>query len=213
MARDESKLTLDKARRSSNSSGAIIDSKQPPTFPDEGQILIAHAIRFPPCIHIAPEQVARELLRSDGVFPDSHAEGCRIFLRHLNVSVHDVCEALSACAAVVSVGMLSHREVPDCLLVNRDQRGNPGILDACSTYHLPFTYQKLGPYLVGISLAAHGSGLGRRRWVVERTFAWLNQFRRLRVLYDKRAEIHEAFLSLGCALICWQSLRKTSMTG
>jgi hypothetical protein len=36
---------------------------------------------------------------------------------------------------------------------------------------------------------------------VERTFAWLSQFRRLRVRYDKRADIHEAFLSLGCALI------------
>jgi transposase len=45
---------------------------------------------------------------------------------------------------------------------------------------------------------AHGSGLGRWRWVVERTFAWLNQFRRLRVRYEKRADIHEAFLSLGC---------------
>ena len=43
----------------------------------------------------------------------------------------------------------------------------------------------------------HGSGLGRWRWVVERTFAWLNQFGRLRVRYDKRADIHEAFLSLG----------------
>jgi hypothetical protein len=29
---------------------------------------------------------------------------------------------------------------------------------------------------------------------------------------DKRADIHEAFLSLGCALICWQSLRKTWRT-
>jgi transposase len=47
---------------------------------------------------------------------------------------------------------------------------------------------------------------------VERTFAWLSQFRRLRVRYDKRADIHEAFLSLGCALICWQSLRRTSRT-
>jgi transposase len=60
---------------------------------------------------------------------------------------------------------------------------------------------------------AHGSGLGRWRWVIERTFVWLNQFRRLRVRYDKRAEIHEAFLSLGCALICWQALRKRWMTG
>jgi transposase len=49
----------------------------------------------------------------------------------------------------------------------------------------------------------HGSGLGRWRWVVERTFAWLNQFRRLRVRYEKRADIHAAFLSLGCTLICW----------
>ena len=52
----------------------------------------------------------------------------------------------------------------------------------------------------------HGSGLGRWRWVIERTFAWLNQFRRLRVRYEKRADIHEAFLSLGCALICWHFL-------
>jgi transposase len=63
--------------------------------------------------------------------------------------------------------------------------------------------------LVAMRRTKHGSGLGRWRWVVERTFAWLNQFRRLRVRYDKRPDIHEAFLSLGCALICWQSLRKT----
>jgi transposase len=49
----------------------------------------------------------------------------------------------------------------------------------------------------------HGSGLGRWRWVVERTFAWLNQFRRLRIRYEKRADIHQAFLVLGCVLICW----------
>jgi transposase len=53
----------------------------------------------------------------------------------------------------------------------------------------------------------HGSGLGRWRWVVERTFAWLNQFRQLRVRYEKRADIHEAFLSLACTLICWRFLR------
>ncbi len=47
----------------------------------------------------------------------------------------------------------------------------------------------------------------------ERRFAWLNQFRRLRVRYDKRADIHEAFLSLGCAWICWQSLRKRGTAG
>ena len=44
--------------------------------------------------------------------------------------------------------------------------------------------------------------LGRHRWVVERTFAWINRFRRLRVRDERRVDIHEAFLHLGCALIC-----------
>jgi hypothetical protein len=33
----------------------------------------------------------------------------------------------------------------------------------------------------------------------------------VRRMASKRADIHEAFLSLGCAWICWQSLRKYSM--
>lgn len=52
----------------------------------------------------------------------------------------------------------------------------------------------------------HGSGLGATRWVVERTIAWLHQFRRLRIRYERLPEIHEAFLSIGCALICWNFL-------
>jgi transposase len=48
--------------------------------------------------------------------------------------------------------------------------------------------------------------LGRHRWVVERTLAWLSQFRRLAVRYERRQAIHEAFLHLGCALICWHFL-------
>lgn len=50
----------------------------------------------------------------------------------------------------------------------------------------------------------HGSGLGVYRWVVERTLAWLHQFRRLRVRYERRDDIHEAFLSIGCSLICFR---------
>src|SRR6478672_3098708 len=49
--------------------------------------------------------------------------------------------------------------------------------------------------------------LGRYRWVVERTHSWLNRFRRLKVRYERRADIHEAFLKIGCALICWKLLQ------
>ncbi len=55
----------------------------------------------------------------------------------------------------------------------------------------------------------HGSGLGRARWVVERTFAWLHHFKRLLVRYDRRAEIHQAFLGLGCCLVCFRRLERS----
>lgn len=55
----------------------------------------------------------------------------------------------------------------------------------------------------------HGSGLGKFRWVVERTHSWLHNFRRLRIRFDRRADIHEAFLRFGCALVCWNTFRRT----
>jgi transposase len=55
--------------------------------------------------------------------------------------------------------------------------------------------------------APHRSGLGRWRWVVERTFAWLHQFKRLLVRYERRAATHEALLSLACSLICFRRLQ------
>jgi transposase len=53
----------------------------------------------------------------------------------------------------------------------------------------------------------HGSGLGTKRWVVERTIAWLHQYRRLRIRYERRDDIHEAFLAIGCSLICLKLLQ------
>ena len=50
--------------------------------------------------------------------------------------------------------------------------------------------------------------LGRYRWVVERTGAWLNRYRRLKVRYERRDDIHQAFLDLGCALICWRYIQR-----
>jgi transposase len=57
----------------------------------------------------------------------------------------------------------------------------------------------------------HGSGLGRDRWVVERTFAWLHNRRRLLVRTDRLDQIHEGFLALACCLICWRRL-ETSLS-
>jgi len=56
----------------------------------------------------------------------------------------------------------------------------------------------------------HGSGLGHYRWVVERTFAWLRNFKRLLVRFERRGDMHEALLALGCCLVCFRRLRSSN---
>ena len=48
----------------------------------------------------------------------------------------------------------------------------------------------------------HGTGLGVKRWFVERTISWLHSFGRLRRRLDRLAEIQDAFLRLGCSMVC-----------
>lgn len=50
--------------------------------------------------------------------------------------------------------------------------------------------------------------LGQHRWVAERTFAWLSKYRRLKVRYERRDNIHQAFLDIGCPLICFDIIKR-----
>lgn len=50
--------------------------------------------------------------------------------------------------------------------------------------------------------------LGRYRWVVERTLAWLARYRRLTIRYERLAELHRALLTLACGLVCWTALNR-----
>ncbi|WP_417194163.1 IS5 family transposase [Streptomyces stelliscabiei] len=54
----------------------------------------------------------------------------------------------------------------------------------------------------------HGSGLGIFRYVVERTIAWLHGFRRLRIRWERRDDIHEAFLGLATCLITHRHVQR-----
>ncbi|MEU9190015.1 IS5 family transposase [Streptomyces sp. NPDC048484] len=51
-------------------------------------------------------------------------------------------------------------------------------------------------------------GLGKLRYVVEQTFALLHHFKHLAVRWERRTELHDAFVSPACALICWRRLKK-----
>jgi IS5 family transposase len=55
--------------------------------------------------------------------------------------------------------------------------------------------------------------LGRHRYVVERSLAWLVGYRRLQVRYERRADLLLGFAYLACALICLKSLNQPNAIG
>ena len=48
----------------------------------------------------------------------------------------------------------------------------------------------------------------RKLWPVERTQAWINQYRRLKVRYERLQCTYQAFLNIACALICYKRTRR-----
>ena len=88
-------------------------------------------------------------------------------------------------------------------------RKRPDKVHADKGYDYPALSAALRTRHIKVRIARKGiessARLGRHRWVVERTLAWLNRFRRLRVRDERRADIHQAFLALGCALVCFKA--------
>jgi transposase len=46
----------------------------------------------------------------------------------------------------------------------------------------------------------------RRRWRVERFFAWLGGFRKLVVRHERHALMYRAFVHLACVIVCMRAL-------
>jgi transposase len=64
---------------------------------------------------------------------------------------------------------------------------------------------------IGERNTPHGSGLGRVRWVVERTISWAKGLRRMRVRYDRLGVIRDAFASLAASVICFRILTQDAL--
>ena len=91
-------------------------------------------------------------------------------------------------------------------------RNRPEKLHADKAYDFPRCREALRKRGITPRIARRGvessERLGRYRWVVERTLSWVNRLRRLKVRYERRDDIHQAFLDLGCALICWRYVQR-----
>ncbi len=93
------------------------------------------------------------------------------------------------------------RRRPDSLLGDKGDDSNPNREELRKRRILPVISRKGAPNI---------RGLGKLRDVVEQTFALLHQFKRLAVRWERRTELHAAFVSLACGLICWRRLKEAA---
>ncbi|MFD5559101.1 IS5 family transposase [Kitasatospora griseola] len=114
-------------------------------------------------------------------------------------NVNDVTQTLALVDGVPPVaGRVGHpRKRPDALLGDKGYDSNPNRQELRKRRILPVISRKGAPDILG---------LGKLRYVVEQTFAQLHQFKRLAVRWERRLDLHNAFVSLACALICWRRL-------
>ena len=54
----------------------------------------------------------------------------------------------------------------------------------------------------------HGSGLGRKRYVVERTLSWLHQYRKIEIREEHSLATYQALTDLACCLIYLAVLKR-----
>ena len=102
--------------------------------------------------------------------------------------------------------------IPATLRPSGQRRRRPAKLHADKAYDIPRCRRFLRRRRIGDRIARKGveasDRLGRHRWVVERSLAWLGQYRRLTIRYERRVDIHEAFLALGCSLVCCNAINR-----
>ena len=127
-------------------------------------------------------------------------QGTPLAIEHTGANVHDSEMAIALVDGIPPIKQSRGRprRRPDEVLADR-------AYDAEEKIRKPLRRRKTKP-LIAKRNSEHGSGLGKFRYVVEAAFDWLFNQRRLRVRYEKRDDIHQAFLIIGCFLICWRRI-------
>ena len=127
-------------------------------------------------------------------------QGTPLAVEHTGANVHDSEMAIALVEGIPRIKQRRGRprKRPEEVLADR-------AYDAEEKIRQPLRQRRVKPRIAQRN-TEHGSGLGKYRYVVEAAFAWLFNQRRLRVRYEKRDDIHQAFLIIGCFLICWRRI-------
>jgi transposase len=103
-------------------------------------------------------------------------------------------------------------DIPPILLPSGWRRRRPGKVHADKAYDHHRCRRYLRRRGIRSRIARRGiessQRLGRHRWTIERTGAWLGGWRRLRIRYERDSERFYALVLLACAVICCNALRQ-----
>jgi transposase len=103
-------------------------------------------------------------------------------------------------------------DIPAIRMATGHRRRRPGKLHADKAYD----HRRCRAYLrrrgirprIARRMVDSSSRLGRHRWTIERTGAWLGGWRRLRIRYERSAERFYALAMLACSVICFNALQQ-----
>jgi IS5 family transposase len=102
-------------------------------------------------------------------------------------------------------------DIPPITMPSGRRRRRPHKVHADKGYDYPRCRAELRRRGIRPRIARRGvessERLGRHRWRIERTIAWLLGFRRLRIRYERSDERFFAFAMLACSAILFNALR------
>jgi transposase len=104
------------------------------------------------------------------------------------------------------------RAIPAVRSRRGPRRRKPGKLHADKAYDQADLRAWVRGRGIAVRIARKGietsEKLGRHRWVIERTLAWLTGYRRLTLRYERHASHFLAFLTLAATITCYKKLTK-----
>lgn len=115
------------------------------------------------------------------------AQGIRPAVIPTDANRHDITQRYALVAAIPHVRGKPSRPLRKPHIVQSD-RGY-----SSEPHRQRLRERGIRPFLARVS-SSHGSGLGKTRWVVERSIVWLHSFRRLKIRYERQAHVHKALL-------------------
>jgi len=130
------------------------------------------------------------------------AAGGPLGIEIAGANVHDA-KLLASTLAVTVIERLDPSDVPQHLCLDKGYDNPTGQAACADAGYIPHI-RRIGEE----KLAGDAKRYPARRWVVERTLAWLSKCRAILIRYDKKPQNYQGLIQLACALLWYRRLHR-----